>query len=283
MQSTIKRALVLSGGGARGAFQLGVWRYLQERGWDPDLICGTSVGGINAAAIGAGMPLKDLAQIWKTHHRGMMIRPQLLRFIASLLLRRPFRPVFDTAPLRAAIRRHLDIAALRRSRREILVAAVNLHTAQLSLFDHRVIGVDHLMATSAIPILFPWQRIDGQPFWDGCVAANTPLFAALQRGAREIVVVLLSPVGHRRLALPDDTVATAELALEHFLIGSCPTAELPLAGGREADADRARIYTVAPSRMLGFRSLLNFSNRQADRLIEEGYRNAHRQLTRLIE
>jgi len=62
----MKKALILSGGGARGAFQIGVWQYLQDKGWDPDMICGTSVGAINAVAIGSGMPLAKLLDIWKT-------------------------------------------------------------------------------------------------------------------------------------------------------------------------------------------------------------------------
>ena len=50
----MKKALILSGGGARGAFQVGVWQYLREINWTPDLICGTSIGAVNAAAIGSG-------------------------------------------------------------------------------------------------------------------------------------------------------------------------------------------------------------------------------------
>ncbi|MBF0574025.1 MAG: patatin-like phospholipase family protein, partial [Desulfamplus sp.] len=51
----MKRALILSGGGSRGSFQVGVWRYLQEKQWYPDMICGTSIGAINAVAIGSGL------------------------------------------------------------------------------------------------------------------------------------------------------------------------------------------------------------------------------------
>ena len=47
---TIKRALMLSGGGGRGAYQVGVWRRLQEIGWQPDMVCGTPIGSINGAA-----------------------------------------------------------------------------------------------------------------------------------------------------------------------------------------------------------------------------------------
>lgn len=50
------------------------------------------------------------------------------------------------------------------------------------------------MASSAIPVIFPWQEIDGEPHWDGGVAVNTPLLPALERGAREVLVVLFAPL-----------------------------------------------------------------------------------------
>jgi NTE family protein len=280
--SDIKRALVLSGGGARGAFHIGVWRYLQEIGWDPDLICGTSVGGLNAAAIGSEMPLENLARIWRTHRRTMMVRLQALRFVGALLFRRPFRPVFDTGPLRTMIQRYLDIPALRNSRRDIMIAAVDVSTASVALFDQHTIGVDHLMATSAIPVLFPWQRLGDKTYWDGCVSANTPLFAALNSGAQEIVEVLLSPVGQRPQPLPENAIRATEMALEHFLIGSRQISGHTAGVGDGYGTNRPRVFTVAPQRMLGFWSLLSFSKRQAARLIREGYWNSRRQLGHLI-
>ena len=140
------------------------------------------------------------------------------------------------------------------------------------------------MASSAMPILFPWQIIDGEPYWDGGLMANTPLAAALERGAEQIVVVLLSPVGHVRLPSPATVPAAAERVFEQFLLASFHQTlraredrGRTLAGARPAGA-AVRIATVAPSRMLGFRSLLNFSIPQAHRLIAEGYRNARQQL-----
>ena len=273
----MKRALVLSGGGARGAFQVGVWNYLLEKGWDPDLICGTSVGAINAVAIGSGMPLEKLMHIWKTLTRHSAYRLRLLRFLGAALFSRAFKPLMDTAPLRATLTNALDLAALRGSRREILITAVNMLTSQVMLFNQEKITVDHVMASGAMPILFPWQVIDGQPYWDGGVMANTPLFPALEQGADEIVVVLLSPVGHADQSVPKSVLAAGELVFEQFLLGSCQTTlheNSPVFTGDR----RPKIFTVAPSRMLGFRSLLNFSVKQSLQLIDEGYRNAGEQL-----
>jgi NTE family protein len=275
----MKRALILSGGGARGAFQVGAWEYLQEKGWNPDLICGTSVGAINAVAIGSGMPLEKLMHIWKTLSRQKAYRLKLLRFLGFALFGRAFRPLMDTAPLRTTITNALDIEALRRSPREIVITAVNMLTAQVALFNQSAIEVDHVMASSAMPLLFPWQMIDGQPHWDGGVMVNTPLFPALAQGAAEIIVVLLSPVGHRNQTIPTGVRVAGEMVFEHFLLGSYQSAlDLVAAGGA-----RPVIYTVAPSRMLGFRSLLNFSVKQSLQLIDEGHRNAKEQLAGLCK
>ena len=81
----MKKALILSGGGARGAFQVGVWKYLREINWTPDLICGTSIGAINAAAIGSGMSVERLANLWRTHNRSEIYRIKTLRFLKSAL------------------------------------------------------------------------------------------------------------------------------------------------------------------------------------------------------
>jgi len=292
----MKKALILSGGGARGAFHIGVWQYLKERNWIPDLVCGTSVGAINAVAIGAGMPLDRLFEIWTSYHRPMIYRFRMLRFLANLLFGRPLKPVMDTGPLRKMVTHYLDIHALRNSRMDVVITAVNLLTARLHLFNQNVIDIDHVMASSAVPVLFPWQHIDGEPYWDGGVMANSPLFPALESGADEIIVVLLSPVGSGFSTTFPGSLATAmELVLEHFLIGSYQTvlaskgwptaANTPtyptLVHGEQVRAkalDGPTIKTVAPSRMLGFRSLLNFSIRQARWLIAEGYRNARAQL-----
>jgi len=295
----MKKALILSGGGARGAFQIGVWKYLKERNWTPDLVCGTSVGAINAVAIGAGMPLDRLIEIWTTYHRPMIYRFRMLRFLANLLFGRPLKPVMDTGPMRKMVARHLDIDALRKSRIDVIITAVNLLTARLHLFDQHVIDVDHVMASSAMPILFPWQHIDGEPYWDGGVMANSPLFPALESGVDEIIVVLLSPVGNVAPAFPGTLKNAIEIVFEHLLIGSCQTALAsrgwPAAGhpgeypplAHAGEMGERSVYsptikTVAPSRMLGFRSLLNFSIRQARWLIDEGYRNARSQLGHIL-
>ncbi len=291
----MKKALILSGGGARGAFQAGVMKYLDEIGWKPDMICGTSVGAVNAAAYGAGMDIDQLIRLWKTYHRKTMYRISLPIVLKSLKSRRQFSPMSDTRNLKKLLMDHIDFEKLRRSPAEIIITAINMATGQIRYFTHHVITITHLMAASAIPGLFPWQIIDNEPHWDAGLMVNTPIAPALYKGASEIIVVLHSPVGAFRTQPPKTPMAVAEMVFEHFLIGSytaClpdvswqihPDAhvfETPLPGSPQLQLAKkgTKIIPVAPTRMLGFKSLLNFSIRQANTLIEEGYNNARMQL-----
>ena len=294
-----KRALVLSGGGARGAYQVGVWKFLLEMGWKPDLICGTSVGAINATAIGSGMSLAELINIWKTLEHGTIYRISLLKHILSLLTLRNFQPVMDTEPFKRFLQDKFNLDNIRNSDMEIVITAVNILTSQLKFFNNQVIDVEHIMASSAIPILFPWQYVDGVPHWDGGVMMNTPILPALERGAQEIIVVLLSPVGGSRMGLPRSRRQAFEHVFEQQLIGSYESfmAHLnwsykqrgkggffPALTRRGAwNFEGVRLATIAPDYMLGFTSIMNFSTRQADRLIHEGFTDARNQLSEFFD
>lgn len=292
-----RRALILSGGGARGAYQVGVWKFLLDMGWRPDVICGTSVGAINATAIGCGLNLEELIHIWRTIAHGKVYRISLLKQLQYFLTRRGFVPVMDTAPLKAFLQERFNMPALRKSDMEIVITAVNILTSELKFFNNRVIDLEHVMASSAIPILFPWQYIDGVPHWDGGVMMNTPILPALERGAQEIIVVLLSPVGGGRLPLPTTRRQAFERVFEQSQNGSYEAFMADIAWnyklGRKnflqrvlrgsMKLDNLKIATVAPGRMLGFQSMLNFSSRQSDQLIQEGFIDAKNQLGRFFD
>ena len=282
----MKRALILTGGGARGSFQAGVWKYLSQIGWKPDIICGTSVGAINAAAIGSGMDANTLTHLWTTYNRRRMYKLNFLQFFAYLFSKRAIKPLLDTKPLKKMIQDNLNFKALKNSKTEIIITAVNLITGHPEFFNQKEITLKHILASSAMPILFPWQKINGEPYWDGGVMVNTPLAPALEFGADEIIVVLLSPVGHKKISQPDNVLTAGEHVFEHFLAGSYH-ANLRHYGFKKREylstaendsTTKPRLFTLSPSKMLGFSSLLNFSRTQADQLIAEGYNTAQKQL-----
>ncbi|MCB1174430.1 MAG: patatin-like phospholipase family protein [Leptospiraceae bacterium] len=289
-----KRALIFSGGGARGAYQVGVWKYLLEMGWKPDLICGTSVGAINACALGCGLDLEEMIQLWKSIERRSVYRVALWRQFLNMITRRGFTPLMDTEPLKNLILERLDLNELRHNPTEIVITAVNVLTSELKFFNNKVIDIEHVMASSAIPILFPWVYVDGSPYWDGGVMMNNPILPALERGIKEVIVVLLSPVGGSRLPLPRNRRDAIERVFEQQLMGSYEAFLAHLhydrKRRRKMNAWQRMTYrswqpsdlvleTVAPQRMLGFHSILNFSSRQADDLLRLGYTDAKNQLS----
>ena len=291
----MKRALILSGGGARGAFQVGVMKYLNEINWTPDLICGTSVGALNAVAYGSGMSIDQMIRLWQTYRRKRMFRVTLPILIRSLQSRTRFSPMSDTRPLKKLLTENINIDALRNTTPEIIISTLNMMTGQIEYFNQHAIKIKHIMAASAIPGLFGWQYIDNVPYWDAGLMVNTPIAPALKLGAKEIIVVLHSPVGAFNAREPRSPMEVAELVFEHFLIGSytnslpdiswqinpdadCHKTPLPNSPQLQLAAKGTKILTAAPTRMLGFKSLLNFSLRQANTLIDEGYNNARMQL-----
>jgi len=296
----IQRALVLSGGGARGAYQAGVFKFLDEAGWTPDLVCGTSIGAINAAAYGAGLSPEEMAELWYAYDRRTLrrfsLRSLLVRLRDSLRGDRGYRPLADTENTRSVFEKHIDTNTLRHSETRILVSAINMHTGRVRYFSNKVIGIDHLMAAAAIPLFFPWQTIGSTPYWDAGLMVNTPITPALGLGAREIIAVLHSPVGAFKTNLPESGLQAFELAMEHMLTGSfvaCLPDDAWNAGPDESEyegppvgsprmeqaANGIKIRTVAPPEMLGISSMFNYSGKQAKHLVREGYSHAKMQLS----
>ncbi|MCP5104991.1 MAG: patatin-like phospholipase family protein, partial [bacterium] len=171
----MERALILSGGGARGAFHVGVLQYLEEKNWRPDLICGTSIGAINAVAVGSGLSAGEIAHIWKRFDRKKMFKITMAKFLRSLLNRRGFTPLMDTGPLKSMLMKYMDIDKLRKSEIKIIITAVNMATSRLEYFGNNKIDIDHVMAATAFPMVFPWHFIKKEPYWDGGVMDNTPI------------------------------------------------------------------------------------------------------------
>src|SRR5574338_933386 len=99
------RALILSGGGGRGAFHAGVYQYLMQDNkpnldpehagaWDPQIIVGTSIGAVNGAAIAQGMPADELVEVWKSlEEEDIQAGPPGMRGIARWAARAIFKEV----------------------------------------------------------------------------------------------------------------------------------------------------------------------------------------------
>jgi NTE family protein len=189
------RALVLSGGGGRGAYECGVYKYLEEVGWEPDILVGTSIGAINAAAIASGRSAADLEAAW------LATRTKDIQRFWRL---KPWKSIYDTSPWRKTLYRYIDFDALPSTDKRLLIATTELETGQLRIFDNQETALtpDHILASCSIPLVYPWTKIKERHYWDGAVMANTPLAGAIDAGADEVIIVLLSPIGERHMEPP---------------------------------------------------------------------------------
>ena len=299
----IKRALILSGGGGRGAYQVGVWRRLQEIGWQPDMVCGTSIGSVNGALIGSGWDARQLEAFWASLDRKRAFRVSLWRRIKyriqRLLGRHPnFPALLDNEPLRQTLTEAIDVGRLRDDHPTVAVAATNVCRARLEYFAGEQLSVDHIVASCSIPVVFPWCEIAGELYWDGGVMANTPIFPALNAGATEILVVLLAPLAGEPVAPPKTTGAAFSWAFDMITIGSARSLlqelashlGLDLRASREEltsqhfmDLGDIRIGVVAPTTAWGMESILDLDPQHIRDRIAAGYADATEQLTGFLQ
>ena len=213
--------LVLQGGGALGAYQMGVYQAFHESRLEPDWIIGTSIGAINGAII-AGNPFElrwsNLCRFWDRMAiagardigpaarlwEGLTNLRTLTFGIPGFFEPNPsagWGPMADvgierasyylTHGLRETLDRLVDFDQLAHGRTRLTVGAVSAHSGAMRYFDSRAerLGPDQVMASGALPPAFPAVRIDGEPYWDGGVFSNTPIEAVLDDHPRRDSVI----------------------------------------------------------------------------------------------
>jgi NTE family protein len=195
-------ALVLSGGGAKGAYEAGVAAAFVERGLPIRLVAGSSAGALNAAMIAAGRADR-LEALWRGVTREQVYSLRLPLFFAgflpgwlTLFVLNETKALFDPAPLRELIGASVDFERIRMSPVRLLVTATDLARREKRVFDNRTVTVDVLMAASAVPGLFPPVEVDGAMLVDGGLTGRAPVLEALEADvslARAVVVMSYAP------------------------------------------------------------------------------------------
>jgi NTE family protein len=227
-----KAALVLAGGGARAAYQVGALKAVREILPDPrpnpfPIICGTSAGAVNAGALAVhaedfGNAVERLLEVWRhfePHHVYRADFPGVaansLRWLAGFLfgafLRNKRISLLDNRPLESLLARRLDFSRIAANIEAGSLDAVSITCSgytsgqSCSFFQagenaeswkrsQRIgirakIGVGHLMASSAIPLLFPAYHLNREYFGDGSMRQIAPVSPALHLGADRVLVV----------------------------------------------------------------------------------------------
>lgn len=207
-----RTAFVFAGGSSLGAIQVGMLEALLAQGWRADLVVGASVGAINAAYF-AGDPTPQgvarLADIWRGMRRADVFPTPALRSLMRLLSRSEH--LIDPGALTRLLERHLPYQRLEQARLPCCIVATDLLAGvEVRLREGPLIPA--LLASAAIPGVFPAVNIGGRFVVDGGVASHTPLSAAVALGATRLVVL---PTGYAcaLAAPPRSAVAMAMHAL----------------------------------------------------------------------
>jgi len=198
-----KRALVLSGGGNRGSFELGVLKYLiNEKGYRYDTLIGVSVGALNASFLSQydkkdqDKGVIELEKLWRSIEQKDIFNPwdnsYFKTAIYSLTGKKP--SILDNAPLKKLIEKtsfrdfnKLDV--------KLLVGVTELYTSKFLVIDNHNLQIkDYIRASASIPIIFQPIEINGIQYVDGGIRNNTPLKSILETGEYEYVdVIILVP------------------------------------------------------------------------------------------
>lgn len=223
--------LVLTGGGSRSAYQVGVLLALAEllpRSRNPfQVIVGTSAGAVAASVLAAEAhrwrrAVAGLERVWANFRSGQVFHvdaPHMLRagahwilaLLSGGLVLAPPKSMLDNTPLRELLKNHVDVNGIRRSiarghlRAFALCSTSYVSGCSVAFFDgiesirdwsraQRIgrrceFSLDHLMASVAIPLLFPPMKIDDEYFGDGAMRQLNPLSPAIHLGADRLLVI----------------------------------------------------------------------------------------------
>ena len=188
------KALVLSGGGTHGAYQVGVLkRLLVDEENHYDIVAGVSVGAINAAGIAQfkkGQELlchKYLDDLWRTVDNSTVWKHHFPPYMAAL-----WKPgLYSTEPLRKFLTQHMDTDKILESGKKLRVAAVSLTSGAWKVWNEDDKDLlEGVMASSAFPGMFDAITVGDEQYTDGGVRTVTPLKDAIDAGATEVDVIL---------------------------------------------------------------------------------------------
>ena len=270
-----KLGIVLDGGGGKGAYQIGVWKYLKESKLYNSIsaISGTSVGGLNSCLF--ALDEYNLAEtIWTQKIQDKILSIDIdikeicskiaLQFgiqnfvpgvsIISFFTMLSTRGYFSRKGLIEIIDEYVDLNELSKMEFPIYATCVELPLFETRYF--KLNGYDTetikkiLLATSAIPIIFPKEEIEGKYYYDGGIKDNSPITPLYEEGCTDIIVINLK-------------------------------ADEILKDRREG----VNIYEICPQEDLGnfFKGTLDFSTEGAYRRIEQGYRDAKEILSPVVD
>ena len=281
------RACVLSGGGSKGAYQIGVLkRWMGEQGIDYDIMCGVSVGAINVVGLAMtplGKPKEAIDYLEKQWLEKVETKAIYKRWFPFGALHGLWlKSVYDSSPLRDLIGSMLDTEKVATNGRRIAVGSVSLDTGAYRFArENDPQLLDWVLASSSFPVFLTPVEMNGQQWSDGGIKSVTPLGAAVKLGATEIDVIMCNNVDTRSIwssetkrALPDQALRVLDLSIEQNIIN-----DLKITGLKNELAvinpmyHVVKVRLVMPTTKLADNSLI-FDKDEIKRMIQIGHEDA---------
>jgi NTE family protein len=231
-------AFVLTGGGSLGAVQVGMMTALHERGIDPDVLVGTSVGAVNAAYLAGpgttGGRLADLAALWAGIRRRDVFVIDARRWLRAAV--GAAASTFSGAPLRLLLTQHLGYRAFEDARLELAVTATDVVTGAALLLGTGSV-VDAVAASAAVPGLLPPVHRAGRALVDGAVGRAHTL---AHLDASDVDDIYLLPAGYPCAGRQPTSALGVALTALNLMLHSQLVQEVGSYAGR------ARLHVVPP-------------------------------------
>src|SRR5580700_2600103 len=248
--ASARKVLVLQGGGALGSYQAGAFQALCRAGFEPEWVAGISIGAVNAAIIAGNEPehrVPRLKEFWemvsapvpwnpivKSDRGRSVFNETSAALIATFGVPGFFTPrippaplwpagspqsqsYYDTSPLKKTLERLVDFDRINDLQCRLSVGAVSVTTGNFRYFDNvefnklgKRLGPEHIMASGALPPGFPSIVIDGEHYWDGGIASNTPLDFVLDAETVKDLLIFQVDLFSARGPLPHTMLEAAE-------------------------------------------------------------------------
>jgi NTE family protein len=297
------KALVLGGGSLKGAWQVGVIRAVLEDGFQPDMIYGISVGGLNSSFL---VNEATKQHIEHKHIDWLQLSQTLIEFwvknitkpediaemrskltlgIDTIMSR--FDGLLDNTPLRRLMNHHLDEFILRNSPIQLKVGAVDVISGEMVYASPKEPNFfDYVIASSSLPTLMPTARIGGDhrtAFLDGGVREVVPIKEALKDGATELVCIACHPAKvetaninyHNFLKLYE---RVKDITINQFVNSDIAWAE-SYVEKENLKGNRLTMKVIRPSHQLNL-DLLSFNSDDIARLIVQGFKEGYESLSK---
>lgn len=279
------RALVLSGGGGKGSYQVGALKYIiGEKHVTYDVMCGVSVGAINVAFLAmfkAGEEAQaalQLSDLW-----GQLDNSKIYRRW------RPFgrlhaiwnKSFFDSSPLHHLLNKHISLEKIRESGKQVNVGAVSLSSGKYTIFDQTSAHfINAVIASASFPVMLTPVSFMGQLWSDGGIKEISPIKKAVDIGADVIDVIITNPVNRMKKFLDNPTTVdilkrSIDLSTDKIMANDIEKVELynKVAKMGLTDKKYVQLNIIRPENNL-IEDLLDFRPEKIAEMMQKGYKDA---------